>query len=109
VRSHHHPGVTFTLNQNTGNARQLRHAVQRAAALAPESGDLLAEDFAESESLPEKASLNEELVDIERARILNALHASNGNTAAAARILNVSRTTLTGRIKRLGIEKPRET
>jgi DNA-binding NtrC family response regulator len=90
-----------------GNIRELRLAMERASALAPSEADLKPEHFIGLSGSTESSSLPEELEEIERARVLNALEASDWNTSAAARLLGMSRTTLTGRIKKLGIEKPR--
>jgi len=90
-----------------GNIRELRLAMERASALAPSEADLQPEHFIGLSGATESSSLPEELEEIERARVLNALEASDWNTSGAARLLGMSRTTLTGRIKKLGIEKPR--
>ena len=90
-----------------GNIRELRLAMERASALAPSEADLRPEHFIGLSGSSESGSLPEELEEIERARVINALEASDWNTSGAARLLRMSRTTLTGRIKKLGIEKPR--
>ncbi len=90
-----------------GNIRELKLAVERAVALGPEAGPLFPRHFIGVTPADEISSLPEELEEIERARVINALEASEWNTAAAARLLGMSRTTLAGRIKKLGIRKPR--
>ena len=88
-----------------GNVRELRLSIERAAALGPESGRLEEYHFAtigEDHGL----SLPEELVEIERARIRNALEATSWNVSMAADLLGMSRTTLSGRLKKLEINRP---
>jgi transcriptional regulator with GAF, ATPase, and Fis domain len=89
-----------------GNIRELRLAVERAAALGPEQGMLQPYHFMRTEqpTASSNSSLNDELEAIERSRVLHALDACNWNKAAAAKLLGMSRTTLGGKIKRLGIE-----
>lgn len=91
-----------------GNVRELRLAVERATALGPEIGMLQPYHFMRTEQSPSKTSLNDEIEEIERSRVLHALDACNWNKAAAAKLLGMSRTTLGGRIKRLGLDDPRE-
>jgi transcriptional regulator with GAF, ATPase, and Fis domain len=75
--------------------------------MAPRSGMVLPRHFIGITGADEISSLPEELEEIERARVENALEANDWNTAAAARLLGMSRTTLGGRMKKLGIRKPR--
>jgi two-component system response regulator PilR (NtrC family) len=88
-----------------GNVRELRLAIERAAALGPESGILQPYHFISEESI-ERVSLPNELEAIERARVRNALEASDWNVTSAAELLGMSRTTLSGRLKRLGLQRP---
>jgi two-component system response regulator HydG len=90
-----------------GNVRELRLAIERAVALAGIQGFLYPRHFLGVASGDDTGSLPAELEEIERARVRNALESADWNTAAAARVLGMSRTTLAGRIKKLGIEKPR--
>ena len=87
-----------------GNVRELRLAVERAAALGPESGMLQPYHFMRTEKPSSTSSLTDEMDEIERSRLLHALDACNWNKAAAAKLLGMSRTTLGGKIKRLGLE-----
>ncbi len=90
-----------------GNVRELKLAIERAVALAGTQGFLYPRHFLGVTSGDDIGSLPAELEEIERARVRNALESAEWNTTAAARILGMSRTTLAGRIKKLGIEKPR--
>jgi transcriptional regulator of acetoin/glycerol metabolism len=89
-----------------GNVRELRLLIVRAVALAPESGSLFPHHFLTNES-SEKRSLLLELEDIERARVENALEAVDWNVTAASKLLGMMRTTLSSRMKRLGIKRPK--
>ncbi len=90
-----------------GNVRELKLAVERAVALAGNQGFLYPRHFLGVGPGDDIGSLPAELEEIERARVRNALEAAAWSTTAAARILGMSRTTLAGRIKKLGVEKPR--
>jgi transcriptional regulator with GAF, ATPase, and Fis domain len=87
-----------------GNVRELRLAVERAVAMAADGAALQSYHFMASEDPTHHASLPEELEAIERSRVIHALETTNWNKASAARLLGMSRTTLNGRIKKLGIE-----
>jgi len=87
-----------------GNVRELRLSIERAAALGPQIGMLQPYHFMGAEQTPSKSSLTAELEEIERSRVLHALDACKGNKAAAAKLLGMSRTTLGGKIQRLGID-----
>jgi transcriptional regulator with GAF, ATPase, and Fis domain len=89
-----------------GNVRELRLAIERASALASDTGSLHPYHFMNSEQHAPQPSLTAELENIERARVLHALETTGWNKAGAAKLLGMSRTTLTGKIKRLGIEDP---
>jgi DNA-binding NtrC family response regulator len=91
-----------------GNVRELKLAVERAASLASTSGPLMRYHFVVFEAEMQARSLPDELENIERERVVNALEASNWNQTAAAQLLGMSRTTLAGRIKRLGIVRPKD-
>ncbi len=99
-----------------GNIRQLENVVERALALTPgrariDVGDLppeIREGGGESEDaeavLPEDGiDLPGRLGEIERGFIARALERTGGNRHQAARLLNVKRTTLVEKIKRLGL------
>ncbi|AJK50804.1 sigma-54-dependent transcriptional regulator [Burkholderia plantarii] len=103
-----------------GNVRELANAIERAGALAP--GALLTrDDFAflldsaadaadaADATVPGRFAelpLNEALAQLERALIVRALAASNGNRAEAARRLGISRQSLYTRLASLGITQP---
>jgi DNA-binding NtrC family response regulator len=98
-----------------GNIRQLENAVERAVALSGgrtqvEVSDLPPEIQQASEPSPAVAGLAfpEEgldferfIGDIEREMIRRSLERTNGNKGAAARLLNLKRTTLVEKLKRL--------
>ena len=97
-----------------GNIRQLENVVERALALTPgrlriDVGDLppeIRERGGEPEdtdtALPEDGiDLQGRLAEIEGGLIARALERTGGNRHQAARLLNVKRTTLVEKIKRL--------
>ena len=95
-----------------GNVRELENACERLAILAP--GDEL-----RIEDLPPTAEAQEEaghdwldhlpaglsLVDLERHAVVQALARSDGNIAAAARLLGVPRHILVYRIEKHGLRR----
>jgi transcriptional regulator with GAF, ATPase, and Fis domain len=91
-----------------GNVRELKLSIERAAAIASPSGALQPHHFVLSEVSTERGSLTEELEEIERARMRNALEATGWNVTSAANLLGLTRTTLSSRLKRLGIERPKD-
>jgi DNA-binding NtrC family response regulator len=98
-----------------GNIRQLENAMERGVALSGgrsqlEIGDLPAEIQQASDPAPLPASLafpdegmdfERFIADIEREVIRKSLERTNGNKGAAARLLNLKRTTLVEKLKRL--------
>ena len=97
-----------------GNVRQLENAIERAVAFAGgrsqiDTGDLPAEiQEAEEPALAATLALPEEGLDleafiarVERELIQRSLERTGGNKGQAARLLNVKRTTLVEKIKRL--------
>jgi DNA-binding NtrC family response regulator len=97
-----------------GNVRQLENAIERAVAFGAARGQIEASDLPpEIASADEPASsltlsLPEEGVDlealitgIERDLIQRSLERTHGNKGQAARLLNLKRTTLVEKIKRL--------
>jgi two-component system response regulator HydG len=87
-----------------GNVRELRNKVTRAVMLASRAGELSAADFPFLLTAGAPApALDRDLDQIERARIIKVLEENNWSKSAAARILNVQRTTLHSRMERLGI------
>jgi len=100
-----------------GNVRQLEHAIERAVAFSAgrtqiDSGDLPPEihrveepAFASEVSLPENGlDLDLFVAGIERELIHRSLERTGGNKGQAARLLNIKRTTLVEKIKRLDKE-----
>jgi DNA-binding NtrC family response regulator len=101
-----------------GNIRQLENAIERGVALSGgrsqiEISDLTPEIEHASEEAPAATALAlpEEgldfetfIADIEREMIRRSLERTNGNKGAAARLLNLKRTTLVEKLKRL--ERP---
>jgi len=94
-----------------GNVRELRHQIERALALVPDAGVLVPEHLSFSCTGPitsEAATLAERVLAEERRLILEALERTAWNrTRAAKRLGNMSRTTLVGKMKKLGIVRPR--
>jgi two-component system response regulator AtoC len=117
------------LRQHTwpGNVRELRNAVERAAVMCTESTilpehlppSLLAAIRAEraraTPARPSAAptartvprSLQLEMKELERSRIVEALWRCNGNQSEAARQLGMPRRTLTSRLSELGLRRGR--
>ena len=87
----------------TGNLRELNNVVKRAVLLARGKLITTAElTMAMPPVQPEPSmALHDE--DTERSRIVAALRQTNGNKAAAARLLGVDRKTIYNKIERLGI------
>ena len=98
-----------------GNIRQLENVVERSLALTPGRTQLDVADLPHeivagadqhlaSAALPDGGvDLQRRLQEVERAIIRQALEQSGGNKHQAARLLNVKRTTLVEKVKRLGI------
>lgn len=93
-------------HQWPGNVRELKWAIERAAAIAPPVGPLHPYHFVYSEISDKRGSLTEELKEIEKVRVRNALEATGWNVTSAADLLGLTRTTLSSRLKRLGIQRP---
>ena len=97
-----------------GNVRQLENLVERALALTPgrtqiDVSDLTPEVQQDGEHLEEMdvvlpedgVDLQRYLHDVEREIIRRALERADGNKQKAARLLNIKRTTLIEKAKRL--------
>ena len=97
-----------------GNVRQLENALEMALILGGEREHLLPEDFpavcrrpGPSESLPrveipeEGADFNLLVSRFEKALILEGLRRSDGKRSRAAALLNMKRTTLLEKLKKL--------
>ena len=101
-----------------GNIRQLENVVERTLALTPGRTQLDVSDLppeitggadrhlAAAELPDDGLDLQRRLRDVERAIIRQALEQSGGNKHQAARLLNVKRTTLVEKVKRLRLEVP---
>lgn len=102
-----------------GNVRQLENAIEMAVALSGNRELLQLSDFpmlasSAGEGLPFQdlripeagLSLNDMVSALERQIILQSLQMSGGNKKRAATLLNLKRTTLVEKIKRLGLEGP---
>ena len=87
-----------------GNIRELKHTMEKAVILC-ESGRLGPEDFFfGSASLPKKIeSESMKLASVEKSLIEKALRDCHGNMSKAAKILDISRTTLYSKIKKYGL------
>jgi transcriptional regulator with PAS, ATPase and Fis domain len=107
-----------------GNVRELRNAIERAVLL---SGELEIRPehlpFGPTTELPALSSrrddpertdrhppvaLHDQIDELERQGILDALAACGGNQSAAARRLGISRSTLIARLDRYGVPRPRK-
>jgi DNA-binding NtrC family response regulator len=97
-----------------GNVRQLENAIERAVAFTAgrsriDVGDLPVELQQPHEALPSSAvalpdgglDLGAFVADIERQLIQRSLERTGGNKGHAARLLNLKRTTLVEKLKRL--------
>ncbi len=87
-----------------GNIRELRTAVERAAAIAQD--DMVRpEDFAESPRFYDQRSFPT-LSELERSHILEAIDKAQGNMTEAARLLGIGRTTLYDKLSRYNLRTP---
>jgi transcriptional regulator with PAS, ATPase and Fis domain len=98
-----------------GNVRQLENAIERAVAISAGRTQIDATDLpveiqqAQEPALPSTVSLPEDGLDldayiahVERELITRSLERSGGNKGRAAKLLNLKRTTLVEKLKRLG-------
>ena len=89
-----------------GNARELRNAVERAVALAPDrpidTADIL---LAPDPAAPESAPGNRTLEDVEAEAILATLKRTGWNRSQAARVLGITRGTLAEKIQRYKLQE----
>jgi two-component system nitrogen regulation response regulator NtrX len=101
-----------------GNVRELANLVERLAILTPSGGErITADDVTRvlphdgSQPLPAEGwsdvALSDALDGFERSLIARALSAARGNVADAARKLATDRANLYRRMRRLGLEPPR--
>jgi len=99
-----------------GNVRQLENIVERMVALTANRPALLPADL--PAEIQNRDSLNfvplieitegginfqDVVTDMERELILQSLRKTNGNKKLAAKLLNLKRTTLIEKIKRIGL------
>lgn len=111
-----------------GNVRQLQNSMERAAVFSGIGGEILVEHLPEeikvqANSLPVSSSagsvipnsIPDEGMDftgfvsqVERELLLQTLNKTGGNKMQAAKLLNMKRTTLVEKIKRLNIEEENE-
>ncbi|MFO7765925.1 MAG: sigma-54 dependent transcriptional regulator [Pelovirga sp.] len=101
-----------------GNVRELENVIERTVALTDSdviscqdlppdiSSQCSAERLAHPEIGPQGIDLNQTMTEIERQLICQALERGQGVKARAAALLNINRTTLVEKIKRLNIENP---
>ena len=90
--------------------RELQNLVRRMALFARETGLLSVDLFPESVLAPVEGYGNDLasiVLKAEKDAILAALTRAQGNKAAAARMLGVSRSTLNDKIKRLDLSAER--
>jgi two-component system, NtrC family, response regulator AtoC len=97
-----------------GNVRQLENAIERAVAISAgrpqiDAADLPVEIQQAAPALPSTVSLPEDGLDldvfiahVERELIERSLERTGGNKGRAAKLLNLKRTTLVEKLKRLG-------
>jgi DNA-binding NtrC family response regulator len=103
-----------------GNVRQLENAIERSVAFAAGRGQIDVEDLSNevqqaqepvissSVTLPEDGiNLEAFVANIERELIHRSLERTGGNKGAAARLLQLKRTTLVEKLKRLEKAAPR--
>jgi len=88
-----------------GNVRQLRNEIERAAVMAERRGTPIGvDDLRRDERGVEGGRYHALMSAHERQVLLGALRRSRGNKARAARELGLKRTTLLGRLQRLGLD-----
>jgi len=99
-----------------GNVRQLENIVERMVALTgnrtaimpidlpPEIQNRDTNNYVPSIEIPEEGiNFQNVVTDMERELILQSLRKTNGNKKLAAKLLNLKRTTLIEKIKRIGL------
>jgi transcriptional regulator with PAS, ATPase and Fis domain len=91
------------LNNWPGNVRQLRSVMQKIVISAPDEHVITPRELPVSDVETAPRGLDEELMDQERRRIVDALERTQYVKADAARMLRMSRTSMLAKMKRLGI------
>ncbi len=87
-----------------GNVRELRSVVQKLVVAARPDGVITPRDLPVIESTESITTYQAEVDAGEKRRILRALEQARFVKTDAAKLLRISRTTLVGKMKRLGIE-----
>ncbi|HVK85555.1 MAG TPA: sigma 54-interacting transcriptional regulator [Kofleriaceae bacterium] len=96
-----------------GNVRELRNVIERAALISEtasiEEHHLPFFDGAEAPAAARQdASIGDELAELERRRILDALEQCAGNQTRAAALLGMPRRTFIKRLSTYGVQRPRK-
>ncbi len=92
-----------------GNVRELRNVVIRAAIMATENEIRLADLPPELRNVPAERLLPaSSLDDMERQMIFHVLDQTGGHHSRAARLLGISRRTLTRKLKKYGVGDARQ-
>jgi DNA-binding NtrC family response regulator len=99
-----------------GNIRQLQNAIEHAVAMSGESREIMTSALPDELTMPaslgavslpatpdEGINFTSTMTQVERELILRYLAKANGNKRQAARLLNLSRTTLIDKLHRLGV------
>jgi transcriptional regulator of acetoin/glycerol metabolism len=81
--------------------------IERAAAMCEQGRPIAADDLG-VQWMPIPDSLAEHMEAEERRNLLATLESVDWNQTKAARQLKLNRTTLTSKLRRLGIERPRK-
>jgi two-component system response regulator HydG len=86
-----------------GNVRELKHTIEKAVILT-ETNEIKSEEiFLTASSSQDKADESLKLEDIEKSTISRVLTICQGNLSQAAKILDVSRTTLYAKMKKYNL------
>ncbi len=99
-----------------GNIRHLQNAIEHAVAMSGDSREILPETLPDEVRTPagltavtlpatpdEGINFTSTMSQVERELILRYLAKAGGNKRQAARLLNLSRTTLIDKLQRLGV------
>jgi two-component system, NtrC family, response regulator AtoC len=87
-----------------GNIRELRNVIDRAVLLC--DNELRAEHLGLGTRAPEPKDLREDVDEFEKKKIVAALEKCGGNQTRAAKMLGISRRTLTNRLNEYGLPRP---
>jgi transcriptional regulator with PAS, ATPase and Fis domain len=110
-------GMKMLMNYSwPGNIRQLENAIERAVALLGPRNVILPSDlpaevqktsanlFLSEIYIPDEGvNFNTEVSNVEKELIMQSLRKSGGNKKQAAKLLNLKRTTLIEKLKRLNL------